>query len=106
LIMKKTLSVAILLALAVPMSQAAWQRLGGVEKRPIDTASASLPGVRIASSHGLAQPENLISDDLNSRSTAGAGASDVVINLGRQLVTDITSSQRGCRRQRDRVQQC
>ena len=89
--MKKTLSTAILLALAVPMSQAAWQRLGGVEKRPVDTASASLPGVRIASSHGLAQPENLISDDITSRSTAGAGASDVVINLGRQLVTDITS---------------
>jgi len=89
--MKKTLTIAILLALAVPMSQAAWQRLGGVEKRPIDTASASLPGVRIASSHGLAQPENLISDEITSRSTAGAGASDVVINLGRQLVTDITS---------------
>lgn len=89
--MKKILSTAIMLALTVPMSQAAWQRLGGVEKRPIDTASASLPGVRIASSHGLAQPENLISDDLNSLSTAGAGASEVVINLGRQLVTDITT---------------
>lgn len=89
--MKTTLSIAILLALAAPASQAAWQRLGGVEKRPIDTASASLPGVRIASSNGLAQPENLISDDQGNRSTAGAGASDVVVNLGRQLVTDITT---------------
>lgn len=88
--MKKTLSTAILLALVVPASQAAWQRLGGIEKRPIDTASASLPGVRIASSHGLAQPENLISDDLANLSTAGVGASDVVVNLGRQLVTDTT----------------
>lgn len=89
--MKKTLLTAISIALAVPVSQAAWQRLGGLEKRPIDTASTSLPGVRIASSNGLAQPENLISDDLNSRSTAGAGVSDVVVNLGRQLATDITT---------------
>lgn len=91
LIMKKTLLTTILLTLAVPASQAAWQRLGGVEKRPIDTASASLPGVRIAASSGLAQPENLISDEVTPSSKAGAGASHVVINLGRQLVTDITS---------------
>jgi len=82
------LAVIIGSILAVPSSQAAWQRLGGLDKRPVNDADASISGTGIAVSTGIGQPENLLRSDSASGSKLPIGASEVVINLGRQVVSN------------------
>lgn len=90
--MKSALLTFSLAAIAFTQnSQAAWQRLGGVEKHPIDIASSSLAGTKITSFKGVGQPENLISDDVTASSKVSPGQSEVVISLGRQLMVDYIS---------------
>ncbi len=71
-------------ATAAATTQAAWQRLGGSVKRPVDLASASIEGVSVSNSRGIGQPENLVSDDVSASSLVGTGSSEAVFNLGRQ----------------------
>jgi hypothetical protein len=72
-------------------SRAAWQRLGTVEKHPIDIASSSVAGIKVESASGVAQPENLISDDSTAASKVAAGKSEVVYSLGQQDSIDLVS---------------
>ncbi len=87
--MKSVLTTILLAnaALAVPAS-AAWQRVGSLDKRPVDTASSSVPGSKIVSSQGVAQPENLLSDDVAVSSKLSAGASEIVLDTSRQVVVE------------------
>lgn len=71
-------------SLLTASTDAAWQRLGGSDKRPVDLASSSISDVSVSSSNGIGQPENLISDDVSASSLVGAGSSEAVFNLGRQ----------------------
>ena len=72
-------------------ANAAWQRLGGTDRRPVDIASKTARVASIASSKAVGQPENLITDDVTLSSKVGAGASEVVIAFSRQTVIDVVS---------------
>lgn len=87
--MKSTLLAVFLgCSLAAPSAHAAWQRLGGLDKRPVNNADSSIADVKIASSSGIGQPENLLRSEATSFAKLPAGASEAVINLGRQVVTN------------------
>ena len=90
--MKSTLLTVFLgCSLVAPSSQAAWQRLGGLDKRPVNNADANINGTKVSSSNGVGQPENLLRSDPGSASKVPAGASDAVINLGRQVVSNFVT---------------
>jgi hypothetical protein len=85
--MKSTLLTVLLAnaALAIP-ANAAWQRLGGLDKRPIDVSDANELGKGgLEASAGIGQPENLISYDATLAAKLPLGASNVVLNLDKQL---------------------
>lgn len=84
-----TLSLAALVL--SPPAEAAWQRLGGLEHRPVDLASTSNDTATIASSKAIGQPENLLGDAVSLNSKVGPGASEVVIALTRQTVVNVVS---------------
>lgn len=85
------LSASILAFTLAPTANAAWQRLGGIEKRPIDSSTSSLSGTKIVSSKGIGQPENLLSDDVSLASKVNPGVSDTTIGLGRQVMIELVS---------------
>jgi hypothetical protein len=82
--MKAKFYIPLLAVLSAATADAAWQRLGGPDNRPVDLASTSIADVSISSSAGVGQPENLISDDASAASRVGPGTSEAVLNLGRQ----------------------
>lgn len=71
-------------SIATATANAAWQRLGGSDKRPVDLASTSISDVSVQGSSGVGQPENMISDDVAASSLVGAGSSEATFSLGRQ----------------------
>ncbi len=73
---------------AAPSSHAAWQRLGGLDKRPVNVADASIEGTKVSSSSGIGQPENLLAFNPASSSKLPAGTSHAVISLNRQVVSN------------------
>lgn len=82
-VMKTTLSFSLITAAVLAASaEAAWQRIGALDHRPVDLASESISGTSIASSSGIGQPENLISDDVALVSRVGTGSSELVVNVG------------------------
>jgi hypothetical protein len=86
--MKSKLALTIVLASmsVAGHSGAAWQRLGAIDKRPVDLATRSIEGIGIASSQGaVSQAENLISDDLSDSTQFNPGGSEVVVRLHRAL---------------------
>ena len=85
------LSASIVAMTLAPSANAAWQRLGSIEKRPVDSASSSLTGTKIVASKGIGQPENLLSDDVTLSSKVNPGVSDLTIGLGRQVVVEFVS---------------
>lgn len=74
-----------------PTAEAAWQRLGGIDRRPVDLASTSTRTSSIASSKGIGQPENLLADEATASSKIGPGTSEVVISLTRQSIVNVVS---------------
>ncbi len=87
--MKITLFAVLIGSLLVaPSSHAAWQRLGGLDKRPVNDADASIANTKIASASGVGQPENLLLSDPSAAAKLSVGACEVVIDLGRQVVTN------------------
>lgn len=84
-----TLSLAALTL--TPQADAAWQRLGGLDSRPVDLASSGNGISSIASSKGVAQPENLINDDVTLGAKVGPGVAEVVVALARQTVVNVVS---------------
>ena len=88
--MKPAYIVTLLASLTMAsQSNAAWQRLGNLEKHPVDLASTSISGVSVKTSNGVAQPENLLSDDAADSSKLVVGKSDVVYALGQQDSIDL-----------------
>lgn len=85
------LSASLFASILAPSANAAWQRLGGIEKRPVDSASSSLSGTKIVSAKGIGQPENLLSDDVSLSSKVNAGTSETTIGLGRQIMVELIS---------------
>ena len=85
------LSASLVAFTLAPSANAAWQRLGSIEKRPIDGATSSLSGTKIVASKGIGQPENLLSDDVALSSKVNPGVSDTTIGLGRQIVVELVS---------------
>ncbi len=87
--MKSNIYIPLAVAvLATTSASAAWQRIGGLDKRPTDLASTSINDVSVSSSSGgIAQPENLLSDNVALSTRLEAGSSEVVIRVHRQ--TDI-----------------
>ncbi|MDB6074887.1 MAG: hypothetical protein JWO89_2527 [Verrucomicrobiaceae bacterium] len=91
--MKSTL-IAVLFgcSFAAPTSYGAWQRLSGIDKRPVNIADASIDGTKISSSNGIGQPENLLRNvDATASSKVPAGASEAVVCLNRQAVTNFVA---------------
>jgi hypothetical protein len=90
--MKPAYIVTLLASLTLAStSRAAWQRLGSPEKHPTDIASSSIAGMAVASSSGIAQPENLLSDASDAASKVAAGKSEVVYSLGQQDFINVVS---------------
>ncbi|MBL9116467.1 MAG: hypothetical protein JNJ83_15785 [Verrucomicrobiaceae bacterium] len=88
---KYYLPIAALALMSLPAT-AAWQRLGGIDKRPTDIASSSIKDVAVVSSTGtIGQPENLLADDVSKSSKLGAGNSEVVIRIHRQADVEVVS---------------
>jgi hypothetical protein len=83
--MKPAYLVTLLASLSLPvLSHGAWQRLGTIEKSPVDIASSAIEGVKVLSAEGVAQPENLLSDDTAATAKVSTGKSQVVYALGEQ----------------------
>jgi hypothetical protein len=79
-------------ALVVLPANAAWQRIGGIDKRPTDLASASVKDVSVtASSGGIGQPENLLSDNVADATRLDQGTSAVTIRVHRQADLSLVS---------------
>lgn len=70
---------------------AAWQRIGSIEHRPVNVACDVINGVKVASSSGIGQPENLVSTDVASSSRVEAGASEVIFDLGHLASINLAS---------------
>jgi hypothetical protein len=88
--MKNSIVLSALVALALTSpTQAAWQRLGGLKERPVDSASSAIENVEVVSSTGISEPANLLSEDVVLSSRISSGASNVVINLGRQVSIEL-----------------
>ena len=91
--MKAKIYIPVLaLTLGAVTVDAAWQRIGGIDKRPTDLASSSIKGVSVVGSNGsIGQPENLIADDVSSSTRVGAGGSDAIIQLHHQTNVDVVA---------------
>ena len=89
--MKKIPAILTLAALASATSvHAAWQRVSD-KQLPVETASSSIKGARLVSSKGIGQSQSLISDDPTLPATLPVGASEAVIDIGRQTTANLVN---------------
>ena len=90
--MKTTFSFSLVAVMAITAAApAAWQRIGSIEHRPVNVACDVINGVKVASSSGIGQPENLVSTDVASSSRVEAGASEVIFDLGHLASINLAS---------------
>jgi hypothetical protein len=89
--MKRSITTVALVAVLASYSSAAWQRLPSLQERPIELAVGSINGTRIESSKNIGQVSALLSDMVTDAATLSAGSSEVVIDLGRQVILERVS---------------
>jgi hypothetical protein len=88
--MKNSILLPALAALAFAgHSEAAWQRLGALKNRPVDSASVAVAGVTLQSSQGISQASAMLEEDPAASAKLGTGASSATINVGRQVSLEI-----------------
>jgi hypothetical protein len=87
--MKNITLLSAFAALAIAgQSNAAWQRLGALQNRPVDSASTAVSGVSLQTSQGIGQAANMLAEDPAAAAKLSTGSSSATVDLGRQIMVE------------------